>query len=441
MEQRAKRLLCAAFWLMLMASPFLDMINGIWLYLRAGGDGGMLTTHDLDTGGVLSPSLALRLLLLAIMVAYLLLSRNRKAVATFAGIGCAWVLSVAYELMRGEQFSMLTEIEYIARFCYCLACLIVGETVLRSAGEKTDVKALVDRLLCVALLTAALGVLVPYLTGTGFYTYADKLGYRGVRGFFYAGNDITVVMMLIMPLMLCGWMEAEKPGVWNWLQAASSALSLVAMLLIGTKTAFVAVIVIGAVMLAYALAELIRGRGARMLLRWLAAAAMAAAVFVLISLVRNAAALVMGSMAVTEQYAQNSGAELAIFSGRLHFLRMSWADFREALPLSAFVGTGRAMHEKIIEMDIVEVGVYYGAFGLASMLWLYLVQGAKVAAELFRSFSLRNLACCTALALCVGFLVLAGHVLFSVTAGFYFAFLIAYTRLVCSRRGLEARIL
>ena len=99
------------------------------------------------------------------------------------------------------------------------------------------------------------------------------------------------------------------------------------------------------------------------------------------------------------------------------------------------------MHEKIIEMDIIEVFVYYGVFGLASMLWLYLTQGIKVVIELFRAFSLRNLACCIALALCVGFLVLAGHVLFSVTSGFYFAFMIGYTRLVCSREGPEAKIL
>ena len=150
---------------------------------------------------------------------------------------------------------------------------------------------------------------------------------------------------------------------------------------------------------------------------------------------------VKDSVAATEQYAEQSGAELVVFNGRLHFLRVSWADFREALPLSIFVGTGRAMHEKIIEMDIVEVGVYYGVFGLVTMLWLYLSQGVKVVIDLFRCFSLRNLACCLALGLCVGFLVLAGHMLFSVTAGFYFAFMLGYTRLVCSREGIEAKIL
>ena len=75
------------------------------------------------------------------------------------------------------------------------------------------------------------------------------------------------------------------------------------------------------------------------------------------------------------------------------------------------------------------------------MLWLYLTQGARVILDLFRNFSLYNLAVCVALGLCVGFLTLAGHTLFSVTGGFYFAFMIVYARLFCSREGMKAEIL
>lgn len=426
---------------MLMASPFLDMINGIWTYILAGGDGGMLSTLDLGDEGGIGPSLALRLVFLALMILYVFVTRHKKAIFMFLAIGCAWLLSFVYEFMRGESFSVVTEIEYIVRFCYCLMCLVVCERVLKEAADKLDIKKLADKLLCIAALTAAVGVLVPYTLEMGFYTYADPLGYRGSRGFYYAGNDITVVMMLIMPLMLCAWFECEKPAGWNWAQCASVSLGVVALLLIGTKTAFMAIIVIGLAMLVYALVGWIREKSPRMLLRWCIAAAIAAVVFLLLSIVGDAGSTVKDSVAATEQYAEQSGAELVVFNGRLHFLRVSWADFREALPLSVFVGTGRAMHEKIIEMDIIEVGVYYGVFGLVTMLWLYLSQGVKVVIDLFRRFSLRNLACCLALGLCVGFLVLAGHVLFSVTAGFYFAFMLGYTRLVCSGEGIEAKIL
>ena len=105
------------------------------------------------------------------------------------------------------------------------------------------------------------------------------------------------------------------------------------------------------------------------------------------------------------------------------------------------MGIGRGSQAKIIEMDLLEVFLYYGVLGTVAMLWLYLLQGVKTIIDLFRCFSLRNLAVCVALGLCVGYLFLAGHTLFSVTAGFYFAFMIVYARLFCSKEGMDTNIL
>ena len=115
--------------------------------------------------------------------------------------------------------------------------------------------------------------------------------------------------------------------------------------------------------------------------------------------------------------------------------------FKAHMPISALVGLGRGSQQRIIEMDLLEVFFYYGILGSITMLWLYLSQGIKVILDLFRNFSLHNLAVCVALALCVGFLFLAGHTLFSVTGGFYFAFMIGYARLFCSKDGLDTKIL
>lgn len=440
---KAKRLCELSFWLMLLVSPFLDMINGIWTYLLAGGDGGMLSTLDLPESSGIGPSLAVRLVFLALMLVYLLLIRHRRAIFAFMAIGGAWILTFAFSFMRGVEYDAFAEIEYIVRFCYSLMVLVVAEHVLRSSASRLDLRAAVDKVLCLAALTAAIGVLLPYILGMGFYTYADPLGYRGSRGFYYAGNDITVVLMLILPLMLAAWMEKEgKPGLWSWLQAVAAALSVVAMLIIGTKTAFVAVIVIGAAMLVYACVDAFRSKGTRVLLRLVIVAAMAFAVFELLALMNaDPSSTIKNSVAATGQYAEQSGAELVVFSGRTTYLLMAWNDFREALPISAFVGVGRGTQSRIIEMDIFEVLFYYGAFGSVAMLWLYLTNGIRAVIDLFRCFSLRNLACCVALGLCVGFLALAGHVLFSVTAGFYFAFLLTYTRLCCSRKGIETRMI
>lgn len=440
MEAKFKRLCGLCFWLMLLLSPFLDMVNGIFTYIQAGGTGvgDMLSTLDLTDEGGLSPSLIIRMVFLALMLAYLFVCRHKKAIIMFVCIGVAWVLTVGFEFVRGVEFSLFADISYIIRFCYCLMCLVVAERIIRDGQGKYVLRERVDKLLCVAALTGALGIMLPFMFEMGFYTYADPLGYRGSRGFYYAGNDITVVLMLILPMMLSSWMEHKgKPRFWNYMQLICCAFSVVAMLVIGTKTSFLAVGVVGCVMLVYSLIQGFRHKNWRPLIRFLIAVAVTYIVYELFS----AGATVAHSIKTTKKYMDEKDPGQSLLSGRVTYLIMAWHDVQEALPFSALAGVGRGTQEHIIEMDIFEVVLYYGLLGTVSMLWLYIKQGIKVIKGLFECFSLRNLACCVALALCVGFLFLAGHVLFSVTAGFYFAFFIVYARMECSNEGLEARII
>ena len=440
MEHKFKRLCELCFWLMLLLSPFLDMVNGIFTYIQAGGTGigDMLSTLDLTDEGGLSPSLIIRMAFLALMIVYLFVLRHKKAIIMFVCIGFAWVLTVGFEFVRGVEFSLFADISYIIRFCYCLMCLVVGERIIRSGSQRFAVRDRVDKLLCIAALTGALGIMLPFMFEMGFYTYADPLGYRGSRGFYYAGNDITVVLMLILPLMLSTWMEKEgKPSFWNILQMLSCAFSVVAMLVIGTKTSFIAVGFIGLVMLVYALVQGVKHKNWRPLIRLLIAAAVTYAIYVLFS----AGATVSHSIKTTKKYMDERDAGQSLLSGRTTYLIMAWHDLQEAAPFSILAGVGRGTQEHIIEMDLFEVVLYYGMLGTVTMLWLYLKQGIKLIKGLFDNFSLRNLACSTALALCVGFLMLAGHVLFSVTAGFYFAFMIVYTRMECSKEGMDTTMI
>ena len=89
----------------------------------------------------------------------------------------------------------------------------------------------------------SLAILIPYLFQVGYSTYADRFGYRGFRGFFYSGNDITAIMMSLLPICICLFMQlpGNAPRK-KWIAyAAAPAFTLVAMCLIGTKTAFIGV--------------------------------------------------------------------------------------------------------------------------------------------------------------------------------------------------------
>ena len=62
------------------------------------------------------------------------------------------------------------------------------------------------------------------------------------------------------------------------------------------------------------------------------------------------------------------------------------------------------------------------------MLWIYVKNGFSLLFSLLRSRALPALAGLLSLGLGAGYLLLAGHVLFSVTAGFFFSFVMAYAR-------------
>lgn len=324
--------------------------------------------------------------------------------------------------------------------------LIAYSTMLKQDGRgQAWLRESIDKVLSGSLLVLGLGVLVPYMLGMGFYTYADRMGYRGSRGFFYAGNDITAVMMLMLPVVLAGWLEQKqvRKAGWPWVQAVASAMCLMSMLIIGTKTAFLAVAVTLLAMVGYGLFDGVKGKNWQVIKRLAVVVLLLLALLLLLLLVCENSPLetIWRSFTVTQQLAEKEDLETAVLSGRTNTLDAVMEEFKRGLPLTGLVGIGRGSQEKIIEMDLLEVFFYYGVLGAAAMLWLYLVQGVKTVIDLFRAFSLRNLAVCVALSLCVGYLILAGHTLFSVTAGFYFAFMIVYARLFCSREGMDTKIL
>ena len=444
--EKTKKTFEKLFWLLLLASPALDLVNGIWSYVLCGGDGGMLSSLDIKGLPTLSPSFVVRMTMLVFMVAYLFLQKRWKPILMFVGIGFTWVLSVVGEMIRGVPCNLGADIQYLTRFCYCLVVLIAYSTMLKQDKRgQTWLRESIDKVLSGSLLVLGLGVLVPYMLGMGFYTYADRMGYRGSRGFFYAGNDITAVMMLMLPVVLVSWLEQKdvRKAGWAWAQGLASAMCLMSMLIIGTKTAFLALAVTLLAMGGYGLFAGVREKNWRVIKRLAVVILLVLALLLLLLLVCENSPLetIWKSFTVTQQLAEKEDLETAVLSGRTTTLDVVVEQFKNGMPLTAIVGIGRGSQEKIIEMDLLEVVFYYGVLGAASMLWLYLLQGVKVIIDLFRAFSLRNLAVCVALGLCVGYLTLAGHTLFSVTAGFYFAFMIVYARLFCSKDGMDTNIL
>lgn len=289
-------------------------------------------------------------------------------------------------------------------------------------------------------MAASLGILAPYLCDIGFYTYADPMGLRGCRGLFFSGNDAVALMVVLLPIILCGILELDDlRSLRGGAYLLTASCGVLAMLVLGTKTTFLAIGVTLVGIALYAAVHGIRRRSAVYISRFGVFLLVFAAFFGAISLIsgNKIGRSIYASFVFTGEYIEVSGVETAILSGRSTKLIMAWHRFQAALPWSAVVGLGRGAQEVVMEMDVAEMFLYYGIPGGLLMGWTYLKNGVLFLKGLTRRFTLPGWCCALALLLCCGYLFAAGHTLFSVTSGFYFALILLYARVFTGPESLS----
>lgn len=421
------------FWVFLFINPFLDILNGVYLNLiqRVG----VLDVENAVIG--ITPTLVLRMLLLVVFAVYVLCCRDRRDVLTAAGIAAALVLSMISEYRFTGKLGYFVDLQYMARFAFNIVLFMVYSRVLAGRGwSREELLARLDRLIRYTLFVLTVSILVSSVLGLGYSTYADRLGYRGSRGFFYAGNDITAILVLLLPAAMAGYMQRYRQlrGVWTHIRyIAPVATTVNALMMIGSKTAFLSLAACAAVLLVCAVCLLRRqGSGPLLGFAWCVLASLV--LFGLLFLLSSANLLsqIADSFLATSDLAENEGVGSALFSGRQVKLAKQLAEFKSGGVLVWLFGMGRGSQEFIVEMDVCEVLLYYGVFGLVTMLWLYLRVGIAFVRDAFRKFDLLPAALLLSVGLVTGYMILAGHILFSVTSGFYYVFMFLYGRAVFS---------
>lgn len=428
------------FWLFLLINPFLDLVYGLQVYFLCGGHG-MLETKQLVTLPALSVSMLIRMIVALLMIIYILLRRKPREILACAGVAAAFALSIGLELLRAEQFSLRADFSYMVRFSFNIVSLIVFAALL---SAQPSCRRRLEDILCATLLVPGVSLHLCCLFQTGFYTYADPLGARGCRGFYFAGNDVAAQMMLLLPILICACLQRRS---WSRkrcaLYLASIALGLNALVILGTKTAYIAVIVIFCGIGLYCVASAVRRREALLLRRFGEITAAIVIAFVLMALVSDNAVWksLRGILQTNSEYMAAVSTETVVLSGRSTRMFNACREYLHGGVLTLLFGLGRGTQNPIIEMDIFEVVFYYGTVGAVLMLWIYVKNGVLLLLDFFRHFSLT--AWCGMLALLLGcaYLFLAGHTLFSVTSGFYFVLTILYVRHFAVPEGSEVHIL
>ena len=429
------------FFAFLLINPLLDVLSGAYIMLIEVLTGNSVSQFDMP----LTPSLVLRMFFLLLFAFYALIVVDKKAILTMAGIGIAWAASVLGEFLFFYRFSLMSDLTYIVRFAYNVAVLVVYARVFQRCGlTRERLMQKLGNTFVFSLNLLSLAILIPYLFQVGYSTYADRFGYRGFRGFFYSGNDITAIMMSLLPICICLFMQlpGNAPRK-KWIAyAAAPAFTLVAMCLIGTKTAFIGVGAAVGAPLVYALVRFFSKKERTPLIRLGVVLLIFALTlgFLMLFASANVLSEISESFNAMSDITEREGAATALLSGRQNKLKRAFDLYRKGGVYCILFGLGRGTQQYVIEMDVFEVILYYGVLGAAALLWLYVKLGVQFLIDLFRRFDLMGLCIAVSLALCAGYLVIAGHVLFSVSSGFYFAIILALSRLYYTPQPEELRI-
>ncbi|MCL2030770.1 MAG: O-antigen ligase family protein [Oscillospiraceae bacterium] len=432
----------------LFVNPFLDFVTG---YMMNNG-------ITLGLPASLTVSLMVRMAVLGVMALYVLARRDWSAVWTVVPIGLAALLSVASELMAGNDVELFADIQYASKFIYNVAAFLVFWHVLkRRYGDRETRLALLNRLFTWAAFWVAGSILATFALDIYASSYYNFFGTTGVRGFFFSGNEATAILMALLPFGLRDALLRLADGpkrLRDLLRLLPPALTVNALLLIGTKTAFAGIGLSLALLLVYALVEAVRYQRPARVYTMICVLGVAALVYVGMGwvtdgrsgqIVDKAVSLqsyylkqmhdlpqdIVEQMTLQEREAMGSKESFLgrLLSGRMGLLNYNIREWRGGLPVTWLFGLGRGSRLRVIEMDLSEIFLFYGVLGVICFCWPYARQLWRVAGAFLRRWDFDGYCAAVSLGAVGSYALLAGHVFFTVTGGFYFALILLYATL------------
>ena len=442
------------FILYLFANPVFDILNGMVLYISR-QYGYNIKSYEFP----ITPTLIIRMAFLIAMAVYLLSLKDKSCFRFLIPIGAAGLMSVIVEFAQIEMTAgrLFADVQYLARFVYNLVAFYAYYHVFHTSGHirREEALSLLRRFFCWSAALISLSILLCGVFKLGFKSYADRFGLRGISGFYYSANEATAMLMLVLPIALYEFMQSGSyKDKKNWWWLAIPSLTINAMLLIGTKTAYLALLgALGATGL-FAFFTWKRNKSSSLFKRFGALLLSIVLLFGLLNLVTRASLL--GSIKdstnalqlITDeepddetfshlppdmaQALANSPAWVRlIFSGRQYYVAKAADEWIARGAPAWLVGMGRGSQDKVIEMDFFEIFFYYGLVGFVLMLLPYWKLGRRLFPALWQNRqNLLAVNIGVGLLLTVLYAFMAGHVFFSVTGGFYLAITLLYGTLL-----------
>lgn len=211
-------------YLFLLIQPILDLITSI------------MTRYEI---GFVSIGVIVRGIFILCMLIYLLFFCNTKyKKVSIIYVFLLGIYFVLYFLIKPELLSNFTffmnDFIYLFKYMYFLILFITMFNFY--IQYELDYKKIINIFL-INLLVFSILIIIPYLTNTSFSSYALNKG-DGVVGWFYAANDISVILISLFPFILY---KLDKKIDYKLIILV--LVSIFSCLLIGTKVAYFGILI------------------------------------------------------------------------------------------------------------------------------------------------------------------------------------------------------
>ncbi|MGY0691314.1 O-antigen ligase family protein [Virgibacillus sp. FSP13] len=383
---------------LIIIQPIIDIITSISSYY------GMTITIG-------SLSRALIMAGLFVYIFLYLFRYKRNMLLLFAVSYAAILLMLIVNGLQKTHMAYFQEINFAIKTSYYLVMIHASIILLQ---QRIINKAILYRAATVASIIIGISYWLAIATGTSIDSY--QYGSIGFSGWFFAANELSVIVIVLLGLSLAHlWYERT---LYSWI-AFILMVSMIPM--VGTKTAFlggICIVFVGVlyVLLTYRL-RVVKEKSA---LLFLGIIVIFACFIPLSPIFSNTQQMVSDPEMKQIEYVtdtnESRGLVRKVLSSRNIYLQRAYSDYTDVTTTRKLFGMGYAgdytKDPKLIEMDFFDLFFGYGVIGsfLLIMPLIYLI--IQLIKGMF-PLNIRKFLLAFTLGLCFGIALLAGHVLFA----------------------------
>lgn len=185
----------------------------------------------------------LYILVLSIYVVFYSKSKYKKMYLWY--IGSIILFTLLYFVTKLDLLNstyLFTEVTYLFKALYA-SILFFGLLVIYD-DSKFDSRS-VNRLMIYSLFVYCLLLIIPTITGTNFNGYEHTENNNGSIGWFYAGNDVSAIMLMLYPFIYTFFnKKIDSNNRKTYLYYLLLVLVVASVFVLGTKTGWLGLILI-----------------------------------------------------------------------------------------------------------------------------------------------------------------------------------------------------